>query len=79
MLHIDGAIESDQIARLRQVRQGRDSQAVANRLDELREAARGPENLMPRIIDAVRALCTEGEIIGALGDVFGTYREQPVF
>ncbi|MGC2295538.1 MAG: methylmalonyl-CoA mutase family protein [Candidatus Dormiibacterota bacterium] len=79
LLHIDGAIESDQIARLRQVRQGRDSQAVANRLDELREAARGPENLMPRIIDAVRALCTEGEIIGALGDVFGTYREQPVF
>jgi methylmalonyl-CoA mutase N-terminal domain/subunit len=79
LLHISGAIESDQIARLKKVRDGRDSQAVANRLDELREAARTTENLMPRIIDAVRALCTEGEIIGALGDVFGTYREQPVF
>jgi methylmalonyl-CoA mutase N-terminal domain/subunit len=79
LLHIDAAIESDQIARLRKVREGRDSQAVGNRLDELRQAARGTENLMPRIIDAVRALCTEGEIIAALGDVFGTYREQPVF
>jgi methylmalonyl-CoA mutase, N-terminal domain len=79
LLHIDGAIESDQIARLRKVREGRDSQAVSNRLDELRLAARGTENLMPRIIEAVRALCTEGEIIAALGDVFGTYREQPVF
>jgi methylmalonyl-CoA mutase N-terminal domain/subunit len=79
LLHISGAIESDQIARLKKVRDGRDSQAVANRLDELRESARTTENLMPRIIDAVRALCTEGEIIGALGDVFGTYREQPVF
>jgi methylmalonyl-CoA mutase N-terminal domain/subunit len=79
LLHIDGAIESDQIARLRKIRESRDSQAVGNRLDELREAARGSENLMPRIIDAVRALCTEGEIIAALGDVFGTYREQPVF
>ncbi|MGA8206443.1 MAG: methylmalonyl-CoA mutase family protein [Candidatus Dormiibacterota bacterium] len=79
LLHIDGAIESDQIARLRKLRERRDPQAVANRLDELRETARGTENLMPRIIDAVRVLCTEGEIIAALGDVFGTYREQPVF
>jgi methylmalonyl-CoA mutase N-terminal domain/subunit len=79
LLHIDGAIESDQIARLRKVRESRDAQAVGNRLDELREAARGTENLMPRILDAVRVLCTEGEIIAALGDVFGTYREQPVF
>jgi len=79
LLHIDGAVESDQIARLRKVREGRDSAAVGNRLEELRQAARGTENLMPRIIDAVRALCTEGEIIAALGDVFGTYREQPVF
>ena len=79
LLHIDGAIETEQVARLRRVRSLRDGEAVRNRLEELRVSARGTDNLMPRIIDAVRALCTEGEIVASLSDVFGSYREQPVF
>ena len=79
LLHIDGAVETDQIARLRKVRSERDGEAVRNRLEELRLAAEGTENLMPRIIDAVRALCTEGEITSTLAGVFGGYREPAVF
>jgi methylmalonyl-CoA mutase N-terminal domain/subunit len=79
LLHIDGAVETDQIARLRKVRSERDGEAVGNRLEELRLAAEGTENLMPRIIDAVRALCTEGEITSTLAGVFGGYREPAVF
>ncbi|MGC8473284.1 MAG: methylmalonyl-CoA mutase family protein [Candidatus Dormibacteria bacterium] len=48
-------------------------------LERLQEAARGSENLMPRILDSCRALATEGEIIAALQEVFGTYRESPSF
>ncbi len=40
---------------------------------------RSGDNTMPPILDAVRARATEGEIIGALRDVFGTYRESPIF
>ncbi len=79
LLHIDGSVETDQIARLRKVRSERDGEAVRNRLEELRLAAEGTENLMPRIIDAVRALCTEGEITSTLAGVFGGYREPAVF
>ena len=79
LLHIDGSVETDQIARLRKVRSERDGEAVRNRLEELRLAAEGTENLMPRIIDAVRALCTEGEITSTLAGVFGEYREPAVF
>ncbi|HEY6537424.1 MAG TPA: methylmalonyl-CoA mutase family protein [Candidatus Dormibacteraeota bacterium] len=79
LLHIDEAIEAEQIARLAQVRSERDGQAVQSRLEDLRQAARGPDNLMPPIIEAVKVLCTEGEITTALADVFGAYREPAVF
>jgi methylmalonyl-CoA mutase N-terminal domain/subunit len=51
---------------------------VAERLDALRNAARGTENVVPRILDCARAYCTLYEIRAALEDVFGAYRE-PVF
>ena len=78
-LVIDPEVEVAQAARLKQLRESRDNTSVATRLDALQEVARGTDNLMPAIIDCVRARATEGEIVEALRTVFGTYRETPVF
>jgi methylmalonyl-CoA mutase N-terminal domain/subunit len=78
-LVIDPDVEVEQAARLKQLRETRDNTSVATRLDALQEVARGSDNLMPAIIDCVRARATEGEIVEALRSVFGTYRETPVF
>jgi methylmalonyl-CoA mutase N-terminal domain/subunit len=62
------------------VRARRDGSGVERELARLREAAaREGENLMPHLLDAARAHCTEGEIVMALQDVWGDYRETPVF
>jgi methylmalonyl-CoA mutase, N-terminal domain len=79
VLVIDIDVESDQAERLRQLREARDNTSVVTRLDALKEVAAGNENTMPAIIDAVRARATEGEIVGALREVFGVYHETPVF
>jgi methylmalonyl-CoA mutase, N-terminal domain len=79
LLRIDRQVEVEQVAALKALREKRDNISVANRLDHLREVASTSENTMPAIVDCVRARCTEGEIIAALEDVFGTYREAPVF
>jgi methylmalonyl-CoA mutase N-terminal domain/subunit len=78
-LVIDPDVEVDQAARLKRLRERRDNTSVATRLDALQEVARGTDNLMPAIIDCVRARATEGEIVEGLRTVFGTYRETPVF
>jgi methylmalonyl-CoA mutase, N-terminal domain len=78
-LVIDPDVEVEQAARLRQLRESRDNGSVATRLGALQEVARGSDNMMPAIIDCVRARATEGEIVEALRTVFGTYRETPVF
>jgi methylmalonyl-CoA mutase N-terminal domain/subunit len=78
-LVIDPKVEAEQAARLRHLRETRDNSSVATRLDALQEVARGADNMMPAIIDCVRARATEGEIVDALRTVFGTYRETPVF
>jgi methylmalonyl-CoA mutase N-terminal domain/subunit len=79
-LRIDPALERKQIDRVQAVRARRDSAAVERELVRLREAAAKPEeNLMPHLLDAARAHCSEGEIVGAMRDVFGSYRETPVF
>jgi methylmalonyl-CoA mutase N-terminal domain/subunit len=78
-LVIDPDVEVEQAARLKHLRETRDNTSVATRLDALQEVARGADNMMPAIIDCVRARATEGEIVEALRTVFGTYRETPVF
>jgi methylmalonyl-CoA mutase N-terminal domain/subunit len=78
-LVIDPDVEVEQAARLKNLRERRDNISVATRLDALQEVARGTDNLMPAIIDCVRARATEGEIVEAMRTVFGTYRETPVF
>jgi methylmalonyl-CoA mutase N-terminal domain/subunit len=80
ILRIDPAFEVDQVARLQGVRERRDAGRAAGALEALVEAARDPgENLMPLLVEAARAECTEGEIVSALQTVFGSYREAPVF
>src|SRR3954465_5786879 len=80
ILHIDSALERKQIGRVQAVRAQRDAERVERELARLREAAsKDGENLMPHLLDAARAHCTEGEIVHALQDVWGDYRETPVF
>jgi methylmalonyl-CoA mutase N-terminal domain/subunit len=78
LLRIGQEAEDDQKAKMAAMRASRDDALVRQRLDRLREAARGSENVVPFILDCARAYCTLYEIRAALEDVFGAYRE-PVF
>jgi methylmalonyl-CoA mutase N-terminal domain/subunit len=80
ILRIDPALERKQVERLGGVRARRDAAAVEAALGTLREqAARDDVNLMPALLDCARVHASEGEIVGALQSVFGTYAEAPVF
>jgi methylmalonyl-CoA mutase N-terminal domain/subunit len=79
ILRIDPALERMQIERVRAVRADRDEPAVSVVLAAIRDAAGGDVNLMPLLIDAARLHVSEGEIVHALQQVWGDYREQPVF
>jgi methylmalonyl-CoA mutase, N-terminal domain len=80
LLNIGPAFERKQGERLRLVRDRRDSVAVENSIAKLKLAAADPErNLMPPLVECARAYCTEGEMVEALQEVFGTYSESPVF
>jgi methylmalonyl-CoA mutase N-terminal domain/subunit len=78
LLKIDEQAARDQAAALGRLRATRDAAACQARLDRLRTAARGTENVVPFILDCARSYCTLYEIRAALEDVFGAYRE-PVF
>jgi methylmalonyl-CoA mutase N-terminal domain/subunit len=78
ILEMDPEGERRQLERLARVRRQRDNVAVEERLSALRDACQGTENLMPYILDAVRAYCTLGEICGVLREVFGEYREPVI-
>ncbi len=79
ILRIDPALEGKQRDRLAATRAARDAAAVESALAELKHAAAGEGNLMPPIIEAARTQATEGEMIAAMQEVFGTYTESPVF
>ncbi|HEX9713365.1 MAG TPA: methylmalonyl-CoA mutase family protein, partial [Actinomycetota bacterium] len=79
ILRISPDVEREQRASLELLRAERAESAVGKALEQLRDAARGTGNLIPLIVDAARVEATEGEIIGALRDVFGEYREAPRF
>jgi methylmalonyl-CoA mutase, N-terminal domain len=79
ILRIDPALERKQIGRVQAVRARRDGAAVERELAALREAAATDRNLMPNLLDCARVHATEGEIVIALQEVFGTYTETPVF
>jgi len=75
ILRIDPAAEREQVARLRALRERRNAERVAATLAALAAAAREDRNLMPSILDCVRAEVTLGEISDALRQVYGEYRE----
>ncbi len=79
LLKIDPEIERNQAQRVKELRATRDNLHVQNTLAALKATALSSDNLIPKIIDAVRAYATEGEIVAVLKEVFGEYREQSVF
>lgn len=79
LLKIDPAVERRQVERLQKLKERRDNIAVAGALQRLAKAASGSENLIPFILEAAKLYATEGEIIGTLKEVFGEYRERPIF
>jgi methylmalonyl-CoA mutase, N-terminal domain len=80
ILRIDHALETKQVARVQALRARRDGAAVEAALARLREdAAHADRNLMPPILDAARVYVTMGEMCDALREVWGVWRETPVF
>jgi methylmalonyl-CoA mutase, N-terminal domain len=80
ILKIDPALEMKQIERVRALRARRDSAAVEAALTRLKEdAAHDDRNLMDPIVEAARAYVTMGEMCDAFREVWGTWRETPVF
>jgi len=79
ILMIDPEVERVQVARVRALRTRRDNDLVKRRLESLKNAARGTDNLMPHIVEAARAHATLGEMIDVLKAVFGEYKEIPIF
>jgi methylmalonyl-CoA mutase, N-terminal domain len=77
ILYIDEQAADTQLAQLETLRRTRDSDGVARTLNALRQAARGTDNLMPPLLDAVRAYATVGEMCDALREVWGEYEEVP--
>jgi methylmalonyl-CoA mutase, N-terminal domain len=76
ILKVDQASEDAQVERLKRFKSDRDGELVQRRLEELREAARGDENLLPLIREALRDRASIGEVCGAMKDVFGEYRPE---
>jgi methylmalonyl-CoA mutase, N-terminal domain len=79
ILRIDPELEEEQIERVKALRAGRDSAAAEAALSRLKRGAEGEENLMPLIVDAANAHVTMGEMCDALREVWGVWRETPVF
>jgi methylmalonyl-CoA mutase N-terminal domain/subunit len=74
ILRVDPESEHQQVERLKAFKANRDGELVDRRLEELREAARGTENLMPPIRQALKDRASLGEVCKAMRDVFGEYR-----
>jgi methylmalonyl-CoA mutase N-terminal domain/subunit len=78
ILYIDETAGEQQLARMAEVKARRDSQSLARALEAMRHAAAGADNLMPPILDAVRAYATLGEMCDVLRDVWGEWTEEAV-
>ncbi len=74
LLPVDPQLQANQIARLSAFKADRDQAAVTVHLDAVRSAARGTQNLLPPMREALRARASLGEVSDALRDVFGVYR-----
>jgi methylmalonyl-CoA mutase N-terminal domain/subunit len=79
LLRIDEEVQRTQCANLAKVKRERDAEKVRAALSAVREAARGSDNLMPPIIGAARAYCSEQEICDVLREVMGAHSDRPEF
>jgi methylmalonyl-CoA mutase N-terminal domain/subunit len=80
ILKIGPEVEARQVDQVKSLRTRRNNEDAGRALERLKAAARSEdENLMPPLIECARAYCTEGEIVGALREVFGEYVETPRF
>jgi methylmalonyl-CoA mutase N-terminal domain/subunit len=78
-LRLDEALEREQAERVRAVKAGRSQAEVAHQLRRVADACRGGQNLMPVLVDAVKASATLGEIADVYREAFGRYREPIIF
>jgi methylmalonyl-CoA mutase, N-terminal domain len=76
ILRVDPDAERTQVERLSAFRAGRDQALADRRLEELRSACRGDQNLLGPIHDSLRDSCTLGEVCAAMREVFGEYRPE---
>src|SRR3954469_10610035 len=76
ILRVDPESEREQVERLKAFKEGRDQEQATKRLEELQEAARGDENLLPPIRAALKDHCSVGEVCGAMREVFGEYQPE---
>jgi methylmalonyl-CoA mutase N-terminal domain/subunit len=76
--YVDPKMEEEQKEFLRKVKESRDNESVRLALQRLIEAAKENKNLVPYVLDAVKAYATEGEIMDALKKVYGTYKETVI-
>jgi methylmalonyl-CoA mutase, N-terminal domain len=77
ILRVDPESEREQVGRLKAFKADRDSEVVQRRLEEIRKASRGNDNLLPPLRQALKDRCSLGEVCAAMRDVFGEY--QPTF
>jgi len=78
LLKIDMNVQNEQIKFLKKIRSERNNIEVKQRLDALKKAAEGSDNLLPFILDAVRTYASIGEICNTMRSVFGEYKERVV-
>jgi methylmalonyl-CoA mutase N-terminal domain/subunit len=79
ILRVDPESERQQVERLEAFKASRDADLVERRLDQVRETARGKDNLLFVLHDALRDGCSIGEVCGAMKDVFGAYQQPASF
>ena len=78
LLHIDEQVAARQLENVDRVRRTRNRVTVDRALSKLKKTAAGTDNMMPALLDAVRAYATVGEMCDALRDVWGEYQEQAI-
>ena len=78
LLKVDIAVEKAQVERLKKLRERRDNDAVKRALIDLKKCAEGTDNIMPKMVEAVRVYATLGETMKELVSVYGEFKENVV-
>ncbi len=79
LLKISRTVEREQVAALKKLRRDRDNLGVKQATDKMKKAAQGNKNLMPHFIKCVKVYATLGEICDGLREIFGEYKEPPIY